>query len=323
MKEKVFIAVDSGKYMTKGLFTSKNLNLNTAFRTKMQEGTYTELSKQEGTYTVEIDGKSFMIGNNVSEDYSSYDVSKTIDLHRVAIHTAVGDLLKKAKMDLDKLEIYLAINIPISFFNKESKEKYVSFITNTGRPTLISVDGDAYNIHFKEVISVFEGVGTIYENREEMRDKHTVVVDIGGLNTTFCTFNGLAPVIDTMISNNSGINILKSRIGKYLSERFESTVSPDDLERIVQVGYLSKKGKIEVKSKEGIKSLKKKYFESIISFAKSNNYTFNNVDMVFVGGGSLILQDEIKTLFPEASIPINPAFANVKSFLNILEIKYG
>ncbi|MBW9234228.1 ParM/StbA family protein, partial [Leptospira santarosai] len=317
MKEKVFIAIDSGKYMTKGLLRSKNVDFITAFRTKMQEGEFTGLSEFEGTYAVEIDGKSFMIGNNVSEEYSNFDLTKTIDLHRVAILTAVVTLIKKANLDLDTAEMYLVINIPISSFNKESKEKYVSFITNSGRSNLISLDEKAYNINFKEVISVFEGVGTIYEEMEKMRDKHTVVVDIGGLNTTFCTFNGLAPVIDTMIANNSGINILKSRVGKYLSARFGISVSSDDLERIVQVGYLSKKGRIEVKSKEGIQLMKKIHFESIISFAKSNNYTFNNVDMVFVGGGSQILQDEIKSLFPEATIPVNPAFSNVNSFLNI------
>ncbi|RKJ58312.1 hypothetical protein D7X33_29785, partial [Butyricicoccus sp. 1XD8-22] len=58
-------------------------------------------------------------------------------------------------------------------------------------------------------------------------------------------------------------------------------------------------------------------------FAKGRGYTFLNMDVQFVGGGSYMLFDIIQTEFPNARIVVNPQYANVKSFLRILEVKYG
>ncbi len=59
------------------------------------------------------------------------------------------------------------------------------------------------------------------------------------------------------------------------------------------------------------------HVKEIISFALSRGITFNNTEILFCGGGSLILH-----LFPEATISDDPQYGNVKSYLMVGEAKW-
>lgn len=324
MKETILIAVDCGKYATKAILKSNDKHAITVFRTKMQEAEQVGIEINNGSYQVTFNGKSHLVGDTVNETYSNFDLTKKIDLHKICIYTAITDLLRITNLQAENVKIHLAVNIPISAYkDSTTKQDYKDFIENNGEPFLFSLNGNPYYLHLTDVTVVFEGVGIIYEEMEHLNGKHTAVIDIGGLNTTYCTFSGINPIFDSMTVSNLGINILKGKIGKLINERFGVTVTPNDLERILQNGYFSHAGKIYDESKELIEQMKAQHFREIIEFAKSRDYTFNNVNLDFVGGGSYMLSDTIQIEFPHARIVINPQFANVKSFLRILEIKHG
>ncbi|MFB5088362.1 ParM/StbA family protein [Psychrobacillus sp. PGGUH221] len=324
MKEKVLIAVDSGKFMTKAKLKSKDKHAITSFRSKMQEVGKIGVDIQPGSYSVEYNGKSYLVGNMVGENHSNFDLTKTIDLHRVCIYTAISDLLQLANLRTENVDIRLAINIPISAYKVASaKQEYKNFIENDGKPIILNVNEKPVIIQLTDVVIAFEGMGIIYDEIEQMKGQHTAVIDIGGLNTTFCIFSSINPIFDSMTVFNGGINMLKGKVGKMINEQYGVAVTSNDLERILQDGYFSQAGKIIEESKMLIEQLKKQHFKEIIEFAKSQDYTFNNVDIHFCGGGSYMLSDNIQQEFPEARIIIDPQFANVKSFLKILEIKYA
>lgn len=324
MKEPILIAVDCGKYATKAILKSKDKHAITVFRTKMQEVEQVGIEINNGSYQVTFNGKSHLVGDIVNETYSNFDLTKKIDLHKICIYTAITDLLRITNLQAENVKIHLAVNIPISAYkDSTTKQDYKDFIENNGEPFIFSLNGNPYYLHLTDVTVVFEGVGIIYEEMEKLKGTHTAVIDIGGLNTTYCTFSGINPIFDSMTVSNLGINILKGKIGKLINERFGVAVTPNDLERILQNGYFSHAGKIYDESKELIEQMKAQHFREIIEFAKSRDYTFNNVNLDFVGGGSYMLSDTIQKEFPHARIVINPQFANVKSFLRILEIKHG
>ncbi|MFH5781512.1 ParM/StbA family protein [Heyndrickxia oleronia] len=324
MKEAVLIAVDCGKYATKAILKSKDKQAITVFRTKMQEVEQVGIEINSGSYHVKYNKKSYLVGDAVSESYSSFDLTKKIDIHKICIYTAIADLLQLTNLQTENIKIHLAINIPISSYkDATSKREYKNFIENNGEPILFDFNGEHYYLLLKDVVVAFEGVGIIYDEMEQMKSKYTVVIDVGGLNTTYATFDGINPIFDSMTVSNLGINILKGKIGKLINERFGVAVSSNDLERILQNGYFSHAGKIYDESKELIEQMKAQHFREIIEFAKSRDYTFNNVDIHFVGGGSYMLSDTIQKEFPHARIVVNPQFANLKSFLRILEVKHG
>lgn len=323
MKETVLIAVDCGKYATKAILKSKDKHAITVFRTKMQEVEQVGIEITKGSYHVKHNKKSYLVGDAVSETYSSFDLTKKIDLHKICIYTAITDLLQITNLQTENVKIHLAINIPISAYkDSTSKQEYKNFIENHGEPIIFDLNGKPYYLYLRDVVVAFEGIGIIYDEMEQIKGKYTAVVDIGGLNTTYCTFNGINPIFDSMTVSNLGINVLKGKIGKLINERYGIAVTQNDLERILQYGYFSHAGKIYDESKDLIEQMKVQHFREIIEFAKSRDYTFNNVDIHFVGGGAYMLSDVIQKEFPNARIVVNPQFANVKSFLKILEIKH-
>lgn len=322
MKPKVLISVDSGKYATKAIMYYNEKEYYVYFRTKMQQVSNLDIEIHPGSYYVKFNGKNYLIGDMIDEAYSDFNLTKESAIHKICIYTAITQLLKQAKLQADKVDIRLAVNIPISSYkDRDAKQRYLQYIENQNNPIMMNVNGTTFYFALENTIAVFEGVGNIYHDIKAPTGTNTTILDIGGLNTTLCQFAGLTPDFNSMVVANSGINILKGKIGRAINERFGITVNANDLERIIQNGYLMHEGKVLSDSHDIIGKIKKAHFNEIISFAKSRGFTFNNTDICFVGGGSLLLQSIIKQSLPNAEITVNPQFANIKSFLQILKIK--
>lgn len=324
MKPKALIAVDSGKYGTKAILLHNNKENYVYFRTKMQEVTTAlDIDVPAGSYVVKYNGKTFIIGNMVDESFSSYDLSKEKDIHKLCIYVAIAELLKQANFNPSTVNLKVAVNIPISAYkDATTKKRYLEFIENINNPILIEVNGAPSMFELHDTTVVFEGVGAIFHDIKASKNTNTIIIDIGGLNATLCQFDGLTPNFNSMVVTNSGCNILKGKIGRAINEKFGIAVNPSDLEFIIQDGYLMHAGEILSDSHHLIEQLKDAHFQEIISFAKSRGYTFNNTNIRFCGGGALLLNNCIKEHFPHAHTEVNPQFCNVKSFLQILKIKY-
>lgn len=325
MKPKALIAVDSGKYGTKAILLHNNKEHYVYFRTKMQEVTTSlDIDVPAGSYVVKHNGKTYIIGNMVDESYSSYDLSKEKDIHKLCIYVAIAELLSQANIKPSNVVLKVAVNIPISAYkDATTKKRYLEFIENSNNPIVIEVNGVPFMFELRNAVAVFEGVGAVFHDVKESKNVNTTVLDLGGLNATLCQYDSLTPNFNSMVVSNNGCNILKGKIGRMINERFGIAVAPNDLERIIHDGYLMSEGAIVTDSYHLIEQIKDAHFQEIISFAKSRGYTFNNTNITFCGGGALLLHNCIKEHFPHAKIVVNPQFANVKSFLSILKIKHN
>src|SRR5690625_2489793 len=322
MKETFLIAADAGKYQTKAIGKYKGHTYTTTFRTKMQQVERLGVEIQPSTSLVNYYGSDYLIGDMVSEDYSDFSLNKTSRIHQLAIYTAITQLLQKAKTPTN-IDIRLAVNVPISTYKDSiQKENFKQMVEKRGHTIHLIVNGKAFSIELSDVTLAFEGMGEIYAKSDQYKNKNTIIIDLGGLNTTFCTFKGIQPIINTMVVSDLGINLLKGKIGKVINERYGLSVSSDDLEQVLRNGYFASKGEIYEDSKVMIEEMKLEHLQQIIQFAKSRGYTFNMNDIHFVGGGAITLRRYIKQQFPHAIIMDNPQYSNCLSFLKILEVKH-
>ncbi|WP_175638352.1 ParM/StbA family protein [Metabacillus schmidteae] len=323
MKEEILIACDVGRHTSKALMNYDGKTFISMFRTKIQEVDRLGIEVQPGSYHIKYEGREYLIGDMVSEEYSSFDLDKTSLTQKVAVYTCITDLLQKAKLNPQNVILRLACNIPINMYKDANlKQRYKEFIENNGSSILFSVNQKTILFALTDVTIAFEGMGVVFKQMDNHKNQLTISIDIGGLNTTLCTFNGIQPNFDSMSVSNLGINVLKGKIGKAINERFGIAVSANDLEQILHNGFLSHRGVVNDDSKLLISKVKRDFFLNIIQFAQSRGYTFNNADIHFCGGGSLTLQEFIKEEFPNAKVVINPQFANLRSFQSILEVKY-
>ncbi|MDQ0160746.1 ParM/StbA family protein [Alkalibacillus salilacus] len=324
MKPNALIGVDSGKYATKGILEVNGTQYVTSFRTKIQAIDGMGIDLQPGSFHVKHNGQEYLIGNMVSESMMDSNLNKHLNIHRIAIYTAVIALFQKANLNPDDFDIHLAANVPVNMYkDKNSKESYQSYIKQKSYPVSIRVNDIPQMFSIKSVTVAFEGVGMIYNNPEQFTNASSTIIDIGGLNTNYCSFSGLQPDFNSMIVNQLGINHLKSDIESELKRKYNLNVSANDLEQIIKEGFLIHFGEVQQESSDLIKQFKQNHLDKIISYAQINGYTFNNTTIYFIGGGSNLLKGEIQDRFANAYVVENPQFANLQSFISILKVKTG
>lgn len=327
MKEHVFIAIDCGKYATKALMEYTGKTYTLLFRTKMQEVTADiGVEIQPNSYKIGFQGKQYLLGDMVSENNSNFDLSKESLIHKLAIYASIVELMKKANLYFHNIQLHLVINSPINVYKSRNlKDSFKKYIENNNQTVFIQINDKSHALNLNDITIAFEGTGLIYADANKYSNNYrtTTVIDIGGLNSTYCIFNGIQPNFDSMIVSHLGISTLKANLENELVQKYNLNVSANDLEEFIKRGYFSHMGKINEESKDIIGKIKNNHLEQILNYAKQHGYTFNQDIINFCGGGAVLLQKEIENFFPNAQIAINPQFANVKSFLEIIKVKYA
>lgn len=326
MNQKFIIAVDSGKFATKALMKEGDTLHRVKFRTKVQE-TSVNLGKEVlasgNTHRVKFEDKTYLIGDSVSEEKSSFQLTKNSIEHILSIYVAICQCLSKSKLPIGFAAVHLACNIPINLYkSEEQKQAYAEAIQNGGEPICISINGKAYVFRIKHIVLLPESLGPVYENTAYYRSKRATIIDIGGLNTSIMLVNQLIPLFDQMVSSSQGINVLRSKIADVCSSKYGITITENDAEQIMRDKCLILNGKRQDESSEIIDHMLAELLNEIVNFALSRNITFNNTELVFCGGGSLLLREYIQQHFPSATICDDPQFGNVRSYLKVGEAKW-
>lgn len=321
----ILIAVDTGKHSTKALIHLGERTEKIIFRTKIKEVKNLGVDISPNSYLVDYNSKSHLIGNMVSESQSDYSISKNSLTHQLSIYVAIANLIDKADvMRFGLPNIHLAINVPINIYkNNTLKTQYQNMIQNNGQVITLKINNIAYCFRITNIVLLPEAVGSTYYRTSEFRDTKATVIDIGSLNTTFCTYKNLIPELDSMVVANSGISILRAKLAETLKSKFGLHIDDNDTEEILKDGCLYVNGERVKESIAIINGLINDHVLEIFNFAKSRNITFNNSKLVFVGGGSALLHEYILAHYPSAIIEDSCQLSNVTSYLKVLEIKHN
>lgn len=318
----ILIAVDSGKNSTKALCQYNDRRYSTIFRTKVQEAKNVEIDLNSDSFNVHFNGKSYLVGNVVSEDKVSYSITKNTIDHRIAIYVAISQLLSKIKIPQNS-NVQLAVNFPISLFkDRLLKDMFKHELMNNGELIMININNQLYTFRITKVMIINESIGPIYSRITEFRKKDSLVIDIGSLNVSFCSYNGVQYDLNSMVSLDKGISTLQNKIAEKLTEKFGIYVNSDDALRVMNSGFLSIRGEKQEKSVEIIQSLIHEHVQDIFNQALGKGISFNNKDIIFIGGGSIILQSLLQKEFLLATFESDPQFSNCHSFLTILGAVY-
>lgn len=314
----ILIAIDSGKHSTKGLSIYNGKEHSTIFRTKIQEAKNVDIELISGSFNVHFQGKSYLVGSVVGEDKVSYEITKNTIDHRIAIYTAITQLLRKINKPQD-VTIQLAVNFPISLFrDRLLKDMYKYELLNNGELIIITVNNQSFSFRISKILVINESIGPIYSRIGEFRKKDSMIVDIGSLNISFCCYNGVQYDLNSMVSLDKGISTLQNKIAEKLTEKFGTYINSDDALRIMRNGYLSIRGEKQEKSIEFIQKLTKEHVHDIFNQAIGKGISYHNREIIFVGGGSIVLRELLQVEFPHATFEDNPQFSNCNSFLKIL-----
>ena len=321
------IAVDCGKHTTKAISKINGCISSIKFRTKVQEVTNFGGDVNYNNYLISDGLKNYLIGDMVSETTTNYNLSKQTESFKQCTYLAICLLLNKLSLlpIATPININLAINMPLTLYkNEQHKNSLKEFIANEGKIIQMTVNHRDYQFKIKNIVILPEALGSIYTRMNDFRGKRVTVIDIGSLNVSYTNYTNLTPELDSMISSNNGTNILRSKIAETLSSKYNTHVSDSDVEYLLrQDKFFFLDGVKQLDSKLLIEQLIEQHTQNIFNFAKSRGYTFNNTDLVFCGGGALLLKEAILKAYPMAIIEEDSQFTNVRSFYKILDVKYG
>ena len=306
-----FIAVDTGKFATKAVtLRGEGSERFITFRTKSEETMRTEA--QGKSYIVEYKGKRYLVGEQA--EVSSAKLTKAEDIHRISTYTAIHQLANGDDT------VVVAIGCPLSVFeNPESKEDYKKYMF-PDRQIEIKVNETTKKLTILSVIIFPESSGIIYLDRK-YESMSAGIIDIGGLNVNACVYNKTMPIISTLFTENLGSNVLAQNLKNALATKYGEDIPQWMMEDILREGYvvdnMSSSG-IREGSKEFIADFKRKHIESIIKKCEANGWNLRLTRLVFTGGTSELLRNEILQVIPGAIICEEPEKVNVRGFLKAI-----
>lgn len=254
-----------------------------------------------GEETLKFEGKNYIIGDEAS-DYN-YTFTKNNLHHKLMIYYCL------ARHARENEKIDLIIGCPLStYINKEEQDKYSKYIMNDGKPITVEYKGKEKTFTINSVVVAPENIGGYINDFNISKRQIRGVVDIGGLNINCGIYDKGKPVKDKMFTLNLGIHILIKNIQQAVLREKENFINnymckhlllnmhdlDEDLYKI-----------FDMECKKFVKLIKK----SLIK----NEWELEHLNMRFIGGGSIILEDYIEQEFKKPYIE-KDIFANCEAF---------
>lgn len=307
-KNAKIVAVDSGKYATKAYTMDGDKAKKIMFRTKMDK-TEEEYSSLAETFVISVgdDKQRYLLGNGAEN--VDYDKSKSKDIHRFAIYTAIARLIDNGD------SVNLAVGCPLSVFNNvQERTAYHDFIYNGGHIKM-TLNGEPFEFTLEKVNVCPESSGIIWNNIEEYSRKLIGIIDIGGLNTNACVYEKLAPIKSTAFTNNLGANILRNELKLALNQQFiDCNLQDWQMEDIIENGFIKSKPQ---ESRAFISAFLVNHIQTVLNDCKRKGWDLANIDIIFVGGGSKLLKREILAMLPGSEISKTAEWDNVIGFYKV------
>lgn len=314
------LGIDTGKYATKCVMkrsreyneTDKELK----FLSRM-DNKDTDFGLLNGnTYMVEYNGKKYRIGENAT--YDSFIESKAEEIHKVCLYTAVA-----LTVDNDD-SVVIGIGCPLSIFiNKEERNKYRQYMMGD-KDITITIGGKKHHFCIENILVLPESSGVVYLHLEKYKDKTVGVIDLGGLNTNCGVYKNITPVLTTLFTTRLGGKVMRKQLLDLLNERLGMEVPLQDfqMDEVLKNGYVrNRKDSLkEQASRKLIHDYKYQHIKDIYDECIKHNWPLDTMDLIFIGGTSLFLINEIKEVFgvDDDSFFEDADMLNAKGFLRAL-----
>lgn len=310
----VLLALDCGKANTKIAVSNKdNSSVNIYSEPSQVKRIDSQIEVDSKLDTIEYDGNRYIIGaNNEITDMTSNGKS---DFHHLTMaRYAISKYVKSGS------KIKVIINCPYEDgTNKDKKEAFKNFILPEGKIE-IKLNGELRTYEIVSVNVLAEAVAALaYLDLDTGHD--IGIIDIGGLNSTYAYFDARG------VKQDEKSGFTRNGILKAAYSSVEPLSRANDTEfTIDNIHAAFKKGTVygyEEETKEYIANALNDILKAIINDCNSKRWNFRMCDLVFIGGGSILLKDRIKEQFPKAIIADNSEYINVLGIMKLLRAKNG
>lgn len=305
MINKIF-AVDAGKFATKAMAGDERLMFRSNY-TRIDESNSIPL---EGcSFKVEIDNKTYILGDMGEE--SDYSLEKQSVLHKMATYTAIAKLGGRD-------DVKVAVGCPVSIFKSDENRKlYAEYMKE--QPQMFKVDDVSIKIKIDKIVVLPEGSGPIYTD-ERFKNKRVAVIDLGGRNMNFTIYNNRLPQVSSMFTENYGSMDIETLIKQQFDTKYRCSLEDKDVRAILEQGGIKYKGQLE--GQKHVKEILEGYVDKVLARVQKANFNLDTMDVVFTGGTSLLVEEEIKQRLSHAEVIKDAQWSNAEGFNKIVRRKF-
>ena len=328
----IFLGVDDGHYAIK-IVSDTGETFTVPSRGALGKHVITLKGDDEGVFYDTEEGKTYTVSEHLPkfEDTRFLEYPKS-ELNRVLVH----DALRRA--GYGGRNVRITTGLPVSYYYLPNGEKNQLLIdakiTNLRRSVAC---GDLPLAHIIENTVTTEAVasfvdqlmdidGTPSDDYEELTQVSVGVIDVGG-KTTDCAVLLPGMMVDSSRSgsNDVGVLMLVEAIGAKLRAQLglDTPLWAPSIERAMRTGMIRLYGKEQ--SVEGIvNEEKERLADQIMSAVRTKVGSGVDLDHVlFVGGGAIVLKEQLLKHYPHARVPEQPEFANARGMLKFAKHVVG
>jgi len=332
-KKPTYVGVDDGHYGIK-VVTEDGQMFTVPSRAKSGRHLINwqgEAGSDGGFYVTE-EGQTF----TAHEHLSDYDDTRFRDypvspLNRVLVNHA----LRRA--GFAGRDVIIATGLPVSYYYVGSSPNEVLIegkqanlrrgVRCESGPLANIVENivttEAIAAYFDQLINMDGSQSEIFSEVEHVS---VGVIDVGGKTTDCAVILPGGNHVDTARSGSADVGVLKlnDRVEAALRTKFGFDNVPSRLiEQAIMKGVIKIYGR-EESVKGLVQEAKDALAEEVMSAVRAKIGSGKDLDWVLlVGGGSVVLGEQLKGHFPHCRIPDEPAYANARGMLKIAKYVFG
>lgn len=327
-----YIAVDPGKHATKVAIYDKEKNETKvfSFKTRFNDGDFEDDSLEKNTFICEVDGKVYKVGNAATTQAEQV-TSKQTEIHKLCGLIGIALCCSDGEVD----NVHVAVSIPVKEWEVvEKRNAYKAYMLPEGTQKIKVKTSSAGEIKEKSfnIVSRYafpESQGALFlDNAEDNVESMAAIVDIGHLNINCTIWDNFELDRKASVTNELGGGILISGLSQMLSAEFSRCdekyvekllLREDHNDRCLKPKNPDAYPDMEDRSRKLIKEYLLSHVRDIKACLDARKWSLDFMNLIFMGGTSMILEDEIREVFgSEVYIPEHAEFANALGFLRIL-----
>lgn len=172
---------------------------------------------------------------------------------------------------------------------------------------------------------LMDNEGNPTEHAEELQQSTSGFIDIGGRTTdSVVLLPGQQVVTERSGSSDVGVLQLNENVASKLRTQFDlDQVPPIMVEKAIREGVVRIFGKDEPVG-DLVRSEKEKLADQIMAAVRVKIGSGKDLEFVeFVGGGAIVMRDQLAKHFPHARFPVHPEYANARGMMKIAKFIIG
>lgn len=323
-----YIGIDAGKYAVKAAAYDKETNKikKFSFKTKICNGDMRDDALESNTNLVSYGDVTYKIGDGARGNGAELQTSKMDDIHKFCILTAIAKFCEDDILE----EVNIAIGLPASEWAVVSKrEDYKAFMFSDDVIEIWIREDNSMIMHKKrfKIINKFvlpESIGALFMDDSPVisKDSYVGVLDLGNLNLNATLWQGTELCQDDSLTDELGGSILTQGLSQELSAEFSrcnEDMTSQILGREKELRYLTSNTRdIKEESAALINKYLLEHAKKIKRVCDGKRWPLDYMNIIAIGGTSVILANELREVFGDITILNNSYFCNALGFLRIM-----